>query len=190
MDLDLKSVSAFIAIASAVVGLAFKLMPRSSDRLKRDLKLLKLTREAEANYLPLQRRVDAQIHEEYVKEEIGINRRADIYFGNIFFVVLIVTPILSAAGLAIAFCAKLIFAISDDTTIYILGGFAALGLMGGISTGITLANEEFDKIREEIGMREQITVRKDEETLRSVRAEEAETSPDLPRLCRWWAKRD
>jgi hypothetical protein len=62
MNFDLKSVSVAIGIASAAVTLAFRLRPRFSNRLKRDLELLKLTREAQANYLPLQRRVDAQIH--------------------------------------------------------------------------------------------------------------------------------
>jgi hypothetical protein len=170
MDLDLKSVSVLLGIASTVATLAFKLMPRSADRLKRDLELLKLAREANANHLPLQRHVDAQILEEYVRAGLSLRRRLDILFGNLLFAMLILVPIMTIVGLAVAFGAGLLFSLSEDTTSQVVLAFVGLGAIAGLLGGITEAHRDTDEVLREIQERERLAIEEDQETLRRASA--------------------
>jgi VIT1/CCC1 family predicted Fe2+/Mn2+ transporter len=173
MEFDLKTASVLIGTASAAVGLAFKLMPRSSDRLKRDLELLKLTREAKANHLPLQRRIDAQINEEYVKQGIGFSRYIDIVSGELFFAIVLSTGITSIIGAVIALGSLLIVSPSDNTAAYIFIGFAMLGLVVGLIGGMSDADKRIAQLRNEINERERLTLSEDEEVLRRIRASDS-----------------
>lgn len=173
MDFGLKTVSVLIGVASATVTLAFKLMPRSADRLKRDLELLKLARDAKANFLPLQRHVDAQIYEEYLKEGIGFRRYFDIVFGNFAFAIILSVGTVGGIGTAIAFASKFLFALSDNTAGYIVAGFVTLGVLIGLAGGSDFAKKELTEARKEIEERQKMTASGDEEALRRFRASDS-----------------
>jgi hypothetical protein len=170
MDFDLKSVSVLIGVASAIVGLAFKLMPRSSDRLKRDLELLKLAHDAKANHLPLQRHVDAQINEEYLREGLSLTRKFDIITGQVLFAAMISTFSFAIVGLVVAYGSFLLFSLTEQTTGLIAAGFAAFGLFGGILVGMTESQKAIAEARTEIEERERIAIEEDQEVLRKASA--------------------
>ncbi|MGJ4914399.1 hypothetical protein [Bradyrhizobium oligotrophicum] len=176
MNFDLQTFSVLTGVASAVVGLAYKLMPRSVDRLKRDLELLKLAREAKANFLPLQRHVDAQINEAYLSKGVGFKRSFDIAFGNVVFAIMITTPITGIIGAGIAFGSKYLFALSDNAVNSIGVGFLMLGILGGIIGGGDLAKKDLADARKEIEERERMLAAADEEELRRFRATNSPSS--------------
>lgn len=176
MNFDLQTVSVLIGVASAAVTLAFRLMPRSADRLKRDLELLKLAREAKASFLPLQRHVDAQIHEEYLSERLSFRRSFDIVFGNVAFAATISIGTLGAFGAAVAFGSKFLFSLADSTAGYILAGFVIVGVLMGLAGGSESASKELAEARKEIEDREKLLVSGDEETLRRFRASDSAQS--------------
>lgn len=176
MNFELQTLSVLIGVASAVVTLGYKLMPRSFDRLKRDLELLKLAREAKANFLPLQRHVDAQINEEYLSKGVGFRRSFDIAFGNLAFAMMIMTAIFGAVGAGIAFGSKHLFALSDNVVNFIGAGFLMFGVLGGIIGGADFAKKELAEARKEIEERERLLAAADEEELRRFRAADSSSS--------------
>lgn len=168
MNFDLQSVSVMLGIASAIVGLAFKLMPRASDRLKRDLELLKLAREAKASYLPLQRHVDAQINEAYLKKGLSLGQRSDIFFGQFFFSLLMSTFLMAMIGVAVAYGSGFLLSLAEESVGRVLGSFVAFGVFVGVVGGIKEAQQAINEARSEVEERERIAIQEDQEALRNV----------------------
>ena len=156
MELDPKSLTALLGITSIVVAVAYRLMPRSTDRLRRDLELLRLARGARVDHLALQRHVDAQIHETYVKAGLSLKRKIDIVFGELFFAVLLSTAGMAMLGFAVAFGAKEFFALDDVAVGRMLSGFAVLGLLVGLTGGSSEARNSLAEARREMRKRQRM----------------------------------
>jgi hypothetical protein len=158
MDFDPKTLLVLLGISSAVVAVAYMFMPRSTDRLRRDLELLRLARGAKVNHLALQRHVDAQIHEAYVKAGLSLKRKIDIVFGELFFAVLLSTAAMAMIGVVVAYGAKQMFALDDAALGRVLSGFAALGLLAGLTGGSSEARKSLDEAHREMRKRQRIAV--------------------------------
>lgn len=158
MEFDPKSLSVMLGIVSALVAVAYRFMPRATDRLRRDLELLRLARGAKVNHRALQRHVDAQIHETYVKAGLSLKRKIDIVFGEVFFAVLLSTAVMAMLGVAVAYGAKQFFALDDVALGRVLSGFAALGLLAGLTGGSSEARKSLDEAHREMRKRQQIAI--------------------------------
>ena len=174
MDLDPKSLTALLGITSIVVAVAYRFMPRSTDRLRRDLELLRLARGAKVDHLALQRHVDAQIHEAYVKAGLSLKRKIDIVFGELFFAVLLCTAVMAMLGVAVAFGAKEFFALDDVALGRVLSGFAALGLLVGLTGGSSEARKSLAQARREMRKRQRIAGEPGQSGLREASAGNAD----------------
>lgn len=148
VDFDAKTVSVVVGIASSLVALGVKLFPKASDRLKRDLELLKLARESKANYLPIQRHVDAQINDHYMNARLGFRHKVETVFPMAFFGALVCTPLFGLIGLGIAYVAR-VASVGEPAASAIVTALAALGLFGGLAGGSSLAGRELEKEQRE-----------------------------------------
>jgi hypothetical protein len=170
VELDVKNISILVGIASAVLTIVLKFMPRPSDQLKHDLELLKLAREARANYLPLQRSVDAQVRQIYMNTEIGIKRYFEELWLGLFFSTTFFLIVSGIFGAITTYILKLLFSIPDERADNILLWFLVIGIGLGISSGVGLARKWIDEVREELKQREQAAAMGDEEVLQRLRA--------------------
>jgi hypothetical protein len=161
MDLDPKSLTVLLGITSTVVAVAYRFMPRATDRLRRDLELLRLARGAKVNHLALQRHVDAQIHETYVKAGLSLKRKIDIVFGELFFAVLLSTAIMAMLGVAVAYGAKQALPLDDAAIGRVLTGFVAIGLLVGLTGGSSEARKSLDEARREMQKRQRMALELD-----------------------------
>jgi hypothetical protein len=158
MDFDPKTLVVLLGISSAVVALAYRFMPRATDRLRRDLELLRLARGAKVNHLALQRHVDAQIHETYVKAGLSLKRKVDIVFGELFFATLLSTAVMAMIGVAVAYGAKQALPLDDAAVGRVLTGFVAIGLLVGLTGGSSEARKSLDEARREMRKRQRMAV--------------------------------
>jgi hypothetical protein len=172
MDVDLKTISVLLGIASSVVALAFKLLPRSSDRLKRDLELLKLARDAKANHLPLQRHVDAQIIDSYVCVRLGAKYELGTRSTYVAFGVMLCGAVMGIVGTAVAYGAQLFLLIDEATFGKVLGSFVGCGAVAGVIGGLSMAREELQRERREL---EEVQRRMIEEDKKLLRASSTDT---------------
>jgi hypothetical protein len=173
MDFDLKTVSVLLAIASAVVTLLLKIAPRSTTRLKRDLELLKLARQAKVNHLPLERHIDAQIRESYLVEKIGFRKSIDVISTDVIFAVILSSWIFCIISLVIGFSLTFAFGLSDDTSRKLYVSILLVGVLVGLFAGISDGKESLAKLGEEIKERERLTIAQDEEELHRIRASDS-----------------
>lgn len=165
MDLDPKSLVVLVGTATMAAAVAYRLMPRSTDRLRRDLELLRLARGTRVNHLALQRHVDAQIQEAYLKAGLSLKRKLDIVFGELFFAAMLSTAVMALVGVAVAFGARSLFALDDVALGRVLAGFAALGLLLGLTGGTSEARKSLDAAQREIRKRQQYAVELEQTTL-------------------------
>lgn len=162
MDIDYKNISLVVGAASALLGLLYKLLPNRSDRLKKDMELLKLAKETEANHLPLLRRVNSQIYEEYVHEELGRKEKVEIIFKNVSGAVYLSVAFLGLFGVVVSSIARAIFELTDEKAGLIIGTFVGLGVLTGFYGGFSDANKEIEVLENEIDKRVRERVEKDE----------------------------
>lgn len=173
MEIDLKAVSVALGIASSAVALAYRLKPNPASRLKRDLELLKLARETQANYFALQRHVDAQMQGQYVVRSLSRQKKFDLYFKELCFWPLFGAIIFGFIGSLVALAAKAVFSADDKTTaaIIIVGG--ALGLMSGISIGATKGSEQVRTTEQEVESKADEIISSDEAAISEIRKKDA-----------------
>jgi hypothetical protein len=165
MDLDPKSIVVLVGTATMAAAVAYRLMPRSTDRLRRDLELLRLARGARVNHHALQRHVDAQIQEAYVRAGLSLKRKLDIVFGELFFAAMLGTAVMALIGVIIAFGARSVFPLDDVALGRMLTGFAALGLLIGLTGGTSEARKSLDAAQKEIRKRQQYALELEQTTL-------------------------
>ena len=170
MDFEPRTLLVLLGMSSAVVAVAYRLMPRSTDRLRRDLELLRLARGAKVNHLALQRHVDAQIHETYVKAGLSLKRKFDIVFGELFFAILLSTALMAMIGVAVAYGARQALPLDDAAVGRVLTGFVAIGLLVGLTGGSSEARKRLDEARREMRKRQRIALEQDPGGLREAPA--------------------
>lgn len=165
MDLDPRSIVVLVGTATMAAAVAYRLMPRSTDRLRRDLELLRLARGAKVNHLALQRHVDAQIQETYVGTGLTLKRKLDIVFGELFFAAMLGTAVMALIGVVLAFGARSVFPLDDVALGRLLTGFAALGLVIGLTGGTSEARKSLDAAQKEMRKRRQYALELEQTTL-------------------------
>ena len=119
---------------------------------------LRLARGAKVNHLALQRHVDAQIHETYVKAGLSLKRKVDIVFGELFFATLLSTAVMAMIGIAVAYGAKQALPLDDAAVGRVLTGFVAIGLLVGLTGGGSEARKSLDEARREMRKRQRMAV--------------------------------
>jgi len=165
MDLDPKSIVVLVGTATMAAAVAYRLMPRSTDRLRRDLELLRLARGTRVNHLALQRHVDAQIQETYVRASLGLKRKLDIVFGELFFAAMLGTAVMALVGVLVAFGARSVVPLDDVALGRMLTGFATLGLLIGLAGGMSEARKSLDAAEKEIRKHQQYALELEQTTL-------------------------
>lgn len=165
MDLDPKSIVVLVGTATMAAAVAYRLMPRSTDRLRRDLELLRLARGTRVNHVALQRHVDAQIEETYVRAGLGLKRKLDIVFGELFFAAMLGTAVMALIGVLVAFGARSVITLDDVALGRMLTGFATLGLLLGLAGGMSEARKSLDAAEKEIRKRRQYALELEQTTL-------------------------
>jgi hypothetical protein len=165
LEFSLKNISIAITIISALIGIVYKLIPRSSDRLKKDLELLKLAKETEVNHLPLERHINHRINEDYVRTNISIKQYLDIYFGKISLSIMLMVLVFLFLGLVVSYLLKVTTLVTPDTAENIIIGFLAFGVLGGVMEGQRQANETIKDIKKEMEARVSSIIEEDEKSL-------------------------
>lgn len=165
MDIDLKNLSIIVGVVSTIIGLAYKLMPRASDNIKKELELLKMAKDTGVNHLPILRHLNSRIHEEYVNETISLKKKIDVRLGNILFISIIMIAIFGIIGYFVGFILSAILSFSEQTHEYIVLGFASVGLVGGILGGLSQATDDLNSMQKEIDDRIQSVVENDKHEL-------------------------
>ncbi|MFN6569891.1 hypothetical protein [Dendronalium sp. ChiSLP03b] len=166
MDIDYRAISLIVSSLAALLGLLYQVLLGQSNQLKRELELLKLAKEAEANYLPLLRSVNSQIHKGYVHEELKLRKRVEIYLENLSSAILLSTFSFGLIGFIVSWTAQAIFKLKNEEFGSILASFAVLGLVVGIFGGFSDAETEIKVFKDEINKKIKETVEKDESEIK------------------------
>lgn len=146
MDIDFKTISVVVGIASASLGLLYRIIPKRYDRLKKNLELLKLAKEAEVNYLPLLRHVNSIIHEKYVHKELSLYEKSELVLSHIILGVAISLAFFGLVGFVVSWLTQVAFELTEEKAEYILAGFCALGVLVGIGGGISGSKEKLKEL--------------------------------------------
>lgn len=166
MDIDFKTISVVVGIASTSLGILYRVTPKRSDRIKKNLELLKLAKETEANHLPLLRHVNTIIHNEYVHEEVSLKERFGIRIKHVAFAAMLSIAFLGLLGVIVSSVAQAAFGLTDETAQKILAVFITFGVASGLFGGLPEADKELEEIKNAVDERIRNTVEADEKALK------------------------